>query len=64
MDDGQQSAHGAEANRSISSFLVPSRILQHEEGIIEDGYRFLEGNAVLAFILSGFQFVPAESRFV
>jgi len=28
--------------RGVSSLLVPTRNLQHEEGVVEDGYRFLE----------------------
>src|SRR5215472_4022416 len=49
-------------NDGISLLLAPARILQHKEGVIEDGYGLFEGDAVLALILRGFRLIPAEAR--
>src|SRR5215469_16899487 len=52
----------AEANHGVSPLLVSARVLQHKEGVIEDGRGFFEGDAVPALTLRGLRLVPAEAR--
>jgi len=47
---------------TASLLLVSTRVLQHKEGVIEDGRGFFEGDAVPALILRGLRLVPAEAR--
>jgi hypothetical protein len=60
MHNRQQSTRRAEANHGVSLLLVATGVLQHKQGVIEDGHGILEGDAALEMILCRFQLVPAK----
>jgi hypothetical protein len=62
MYNRQQSAGGAETDRGVSWFFIPTRILKNKQRVIEDGHRLFEGDTVLALVLCGLRFVPFKGR--
>ena len=61
MYNRQQSAGGAETDRSVSWFFS-TRVLKNKQRVVEDCHRLFEGDAVLTLVLRGLRFVPFKSR--